>query len=122
MNPVDLDFVKRYVALWNEPKAARRRQTIEELWTADGANYTPSIQAVGYDAIDARVTSSYERYIAPGTHHFRAHQPPTSHHGVVMVTWAMVTLPDEGLVSVGVEFLRLDNFGRIVSDHQFIVK
>ena len=52
MNPVDLDFVKRYVALWNEPKAARRRQTIEELWTADGANYTPSIQAVGYDAID----------------------------------------------------------------------
>lgn len=53
--------------------------------------------------------SSNERgHIGPGKYHFRTHLPPAGHHGVVKVTWAMVTLPDEAVASIGVEFLVLE--------------
>lgn len=121
MNEGGLDFAARYVSLWNEPDRVVRRKAIEELWAPDGANYTPSTQAIGYDALEARVTSSYDTYIAPGKYYFRSHLPPAGHHSVVKVTWAMVTIPEEEVASIGVEFLVLDNQGRIASDHQFII-
>ncbi len=122
MNDVNLEFVERYVALWNEPAAEVRRRTIEQLWAPDGANYTQSMQAVGYDALDRRVTSAYEDYVGSGKYTFRSHLPPVGHHGVVKVTWEMVTVPEEEIASIGVEILVLDDQGRIASDHQFIVE
>ncbi len=122
MNKVTLDFVDRYVALWNEPDAKVRRRTIEELWAPDGANYTGSKQAVGYEALDVRVTSAYDAYVGSGNFTFRSHLPPVGHHGVVKVTWEMVTVPGEVIASIGIEFLVLDVQGRIASDHQFIVQ
>jgi hypothetical protein len=122
MNEVNLDFVDRYVSLWNEPDAEVRRRTIEDLWLPDGANYTQSIQAVGYDALDVRVTSAYKEYVGSGKYSFRPHLPAVGHHGVVKVTWEMVTVPEEEIASIGIEFLVLDDMGRIASDHQFIVQ
>ena len=52
MNEVNLDFVDRYVALWNEPDAEVRRRTIEDLWAPDGTNFTPSIEALYVPNID----------------------------------------------------------------------
>ncbi len=120
MNERNVDFVERYVTLWNEPDAKLRRRTIKDLWTAEGANYTQASQAVGHDALYARVTAAYEDYVGSGKYFFRTHLPPASHHGVVKVTWEMVTVPDEEVASIGIEFLALDDQGRISSDHQFI--
>jgi hypothetical protein len=122
VNVVDLEFVERYVALWNEPDAEARRRTIEDLWAPNGTNCTQSTQAVGYDAIDVRVTSAYEDYVGSGKYSFRSHLPPVGHHGVVKVTWEMVTIPESEIASIGIEFLVLDDQGRIASDHQFIVQ
>jgi hypothetical protein len=122
MNVVNLEFVDRYVALWNEPDAEVRRRTIEGLWAPDGANYTQSMQAVGYDALDVRVTSAYEAYVGSGRYTFRSHLPPVGRHGVVKVIWEMATVPEEEIASIGIEFLVLDDQGRIASDHQFIVQ
>jgi hypothetical protein len=44
------------------------------------------------------------------------------HRGVVKVAWEMMTVPEEEIASIGIEFLVLDDQGRIVSDHQFIVE
>jgi hypothetical protein len=41
---------------------------------------------------------------------------------VVKVTWEMVTVPDDKFASIGVEFLVLDDQGRIASDHQFVIQ
>jgi hypothetical protein len=114
-------FIDRYVALWNEPDAAARRNTIEELWTSDGANYTASMEAIGYDALERRVTSAYEAYVGTGQYQFRSAEPAAAHHNAAAVRWEMVTVPDGDIASVGLEFLVLDDDGRIVSDHQFIV-
>ena len=32
------EFTERYVALWNEPDAERRREQIRRLWSEDGAH------------------------------------------------------------------------------------
>jgi hypothetical protein len=119
---MDLEFVDRYVELWNEPDAQVRRRTIEELWAPGGANYTASKGWVGYDALEARVSSAYEAYVSGGKYLFRTHLPPVGHHGTVKVTFEMVSIPDGEVASIGIEFLVLDERGRISSDHQFIVR
>jgi hypothetical protein len=112
-------LVDRYLAMWNEPDAAARRATIEAQWAPNAANYTATIDAVGYDAIEARVSAAHEKYVATGQHHFRLHQPYVAHHGAVRVWWEMATVVDGTVAAVGQEFLVLDDDGRIVSDHQF---
>lgn len=59
------ELVERYVAVWIEPDADRRRKAIAELWTEDGVQLlqppqeireaaaalgvTPTLEARGYD-------------------------------------------------------------------------
>jgi hypothetical protein len=114
-------FVDCYMAMWNEPDARRRRAVIEELWAPDAANYTVSMEAVGHDAIEARVTRSYNLFVGTGAHTFRPAQPYAVHHGAMRVWWEMVALADGSIAATGHEFLVLDGAGRIVSDHQFPV-
>ncbi len=114
-------FVDRYMGMWNEPDAARRRATIEELWAPDAANYTASIEAIGHDAIEARVIRSYDAFVGTGAHTFRSAQPYVAHHGALRVWWEMVALADGTVAAMGHEFLLLDADGRITSDHQFPV-
>jgi hypothetical protein len=112
-------LVERYLAMWNEPDAARRRATIEAQWAPDAANYTVTIEALGRDAIEHRVTAAHEKYVATGEHRFQLHEPYVAHHGALRVWWEMVTVADGTVAAVGQEFLVLDGDGRILSDHQF---
>jgi hypothetical protein len=115
------ELVDRYVDLWNEADPAQRRATVEALWASDGANYTPTIEAIGFDQIDQRVTRSYDKYIGTGQFRFRRGGPALAHHQAVKVQWEMVETATDGVASVGLEFLVLDDDGRIRSDHQFVV-
>jgi len=116
-----LKFIDRYVEVWNEPDAKVRRATIESLWVPGGGNYTQSMEAIGYEALDDRVTRAYEAYVGSGTYRFRRVEPPVAHHGAVKVQWEMITVEDHSVASVGLEFLILADDGRIISDHQFMV-
>jgi hypothetical protein len=115
-------FLERYVGLWNETDAERRRKTIAELWAPDGANYTQSTQAVGHEAIETRVTRAYDAYVGSGRYRFRSVEPQAEHHNAVKLEWEMVSVTSGEVASVGLEFLLLDDDGRIISDHQFIVR
>jgi hypothetical protein len=114
-------FVARYMAMWNDPDPAARRATIESQWAPDAANSTLTMEAVGLDAIEARVTKAYESYVGTGLHRFQEHEPYVEHHGAVRVWWEMVAVADGTVAALGHEFLVLDGEGRIVSDHQFPV-
>ena len=117
------DLVRRYVELWNEPNPDLRRKTITALWTPDGANFTDSMEARGYDALDARVAAAYERYVGSGAFRFRALTSPVGHHGVTKFTWEMVRTDNPAEVaSVGLEFFVCADDGRIRADYQFIEK
>ena len=83
------DLVSRYVAVWNEPDPARRRQCIARLWAEDGAHFTPSLEARGYEAIEARVTGAHERFVRTEGYVFAAAHRGASHHDAVTFSWEM---------------------------------
>ena len=127
----------RYVGLWNEPDAQRRRVAVAELWTEDGVHIlqppremrqaaaapgiglTARLEARGHAALEARATSAYEEFIAPGTYTFRRQDNVERLGDVVKFNWEMVSASGE-VAGVGLEFLILAADGRIHSDYQFI--
>jgi hypothetical protein len=127
----------RYVELWNEPDPDRRRAIIAELWTEDGAHIlqppaevreiasrpgiglTARLEARGHAALEARATSAYEEFIAPGEFSFQRQDDAERLADVVKFRWQMVSTSGE-VAGAGLEFLVLAPDGRIRSDYQFI--
>jgi hypothetical protein len=113
-----MDVVDRYVAVWNEPSADQRRKRICSLWAPDGTTCYRLLDARGYDAIETRVTSSWDKWLQDGRYVFRS-RDAVCHHGVVKVNWEMVTTAGGEIQAVGLSFLVLTPDGRIQSDYQF---
>jgi hypothetical protein len=112
------DLIDRYVAVWNESNADERRKRIRALWAPDGATCYRLLDARGYDAIEARVTSSWDKWLREGKYVFRRKRV-ACHHDVVKFDWEMVTVPDGKVAADGLNFLILNADGRIQSDYQF---
>jgi hypothetical protein len=128
----------RYMALWNEPDADRRRRTIAELWTEDGRHLlqppeeiravaarpgvglTATLEARGYEEIEARVASAYEHWVGSEGLSFRGRDDAERLGDVVKLHWEAVAKDGE-VVAVGLSFLVLAANGRIERDYTFIV-
>jgi hypothetical protein len=80
---------------------------------------TARLEAVGLAALEARVTSAYEEFIAPGKFSFRRRDDVERLADVVKFRWEMV-FEDGEVAGVGLEFLVLAHDGRIRRDFQFI--
>jgi hypothetical protein len=131
------DLAERYVAMWNEEDPEERRAAVAELWAADGAQIlqppqeildqaarigfiNPVLEARGHHELEARVTRSYEEFIAPGEFRFRGPNDATQIGDVVKFEWEMVRVGDGEPVGAGLEFVILDPHGQIRLDYQFI--
>lgn len=134
INPQDL--AGRCIALWTEPDAALRRKAIQHLWAEDGAHIlqppaeireaaaalgfdSTILEASGHGALEARVTRSYERFIAPGQYTFRPRDDAVCLRNVVKFTWETVPADGGEAVSGGLEVLVLDEDGRSRTDYMF---
>jgi hypothetical protein len=111
----------RYVALWNEADAGARRQAIAALWAPDGQHYVKTREARGHVALEERVTGSYEKNVRDGGYRFRSANNAQLLRNVVTFNWEMVPADGGEIAAVGLEFIVLDDQGRIVTDYQFIV-
>jgi hypothetical protein len=138
MAGIDLNtLTDRYVAVWSEPDAERRRAAVRELWSPDAVHVLQPpqemrqaaeglgfdrlvLEARGHDALELRVTRAYEEFVAPGTFAFRSCGDPDRLHNVVKFRWEMVPRDGGDVAGVGLEILILGADGRIVSDYQFI--
>ena len=127
----------RYVAVWNEADADRRRQMVAELWTEDGLHtlqppiemkeiasrpgleMTARLEARGHDELAIRVSAAYAMFIQSGEYSFRRHDDAERVADAVKFRWEMVSASGE-VAGVGLEFLVLAGDGRIVRDYQFI--
>ena len=132
------ELAEKYVALWNEPDADRRRRMIAELGTQDGRHIlqppqeirataaqpgiglTALLQARGYEEIEARAASAYEHWVGSEGLSFRARDDAARLGDVVKFHWEAVARNDEVLVT-GLSFLVLAADGRIERDYTFIV-
>ena len=131
-------FADKYLALWNEPDADRRRRTIAELWTEDGRHIlqppeeireiaarpgltmTAILEARGYEEIEARATSVYEHWVGSEGLSFRGRDEAARLGDVVKFHWEAVGKDGEAF-AVGLDFLVLTADGRIERDYTFVV-
>jgi len=112
-------FVDRYVNIWNEPDAERRRRTIRELWQEDARHLARTIEAAGHDGIETRVTNAYEKWVKEKGNIFRL-RDLDGHHGTIKLRWEMLPAAGGEVISIGFDFLVLGDDGRIRTGYQFI--
>jgi hypothetical protein len=127
----------RYVALWNEPDADRRRRMIAELWTAGGSQIlqppqemreiaaspgiglAATLEAQGHAELEARAATAYEHWVGSEGLSFRRRDDAERLGAVVKFHWEAVAKDGE-LFAVGLNFLVLAADGRIERDYAFI--
>ena len=131
-------LAEKYVALWNEPDADRRRRMIAELWTDDGTHILQPPQEIravaarpgiglpailvarGHQEIQARAASAYEHWVGSEGLSFRGREDAERLGDVVKFHWEAVTKDGE-LFGLGLNFLVLAADGRIERDYTFVV-
>ena len=113
-------LVTRYIAVWNEPDAQRRRERVAELWGDSGQSLQRVLDPRGIDAISARVAASHDKWVAGRGFEFRVSGTPQAHHDAVLCNWAMGPRGGDEVVSLGLSFLLLDAHGLLHSDLQFV--
>jgi hypothetical protein len=107
-----------YVAAWNEPDAARRSSAIAALWAPDAPGHN---RAGGYAALTKLTLAG------PGTSarregvRYRAAPTARLRGDVVTFRWEMLLADSETVLAGGLEFLIVDDDGRILADHPFAV-
>lgn len=115
------EIAERYAAIWNERDAHARRVAIEKLWRADGHHFVNATHVQGFDGLEQRVRASHEKNVRDAGHRFRISGPARQLPGVVTFTWHMVQPASNVVLATGLEFLEVDDEGRILRDWQFIV-
>jgi hypothetical protein len=131
------ELADRYLALWNEPDADRRRRTIGELWTQDarhfvqppkeiraiatqpGIGLTAILEARGHEEIEARVASAYEHWVGSEGLSFRRRDDSEQLGDVLKFHWEALGKDGE-LFAVGLHVLVLAADGRIERDYTFV--
>jgi hypothetical protein len=134
----ETQLAEKYMALWNEPDAGERRRMIAELWTEDGRHIlqppqeireiaaqpgiglTATLEARGYEAIEARAASAYEHWVGSEGLSFRGRDDADRLGDAVKFHWEAVGKDDQ-VVAVGLNFLLVGADGRIVRDYTFVV-
>jgi hypothetical protein len=109
----------RYVAVWNEKDEARRRDAIAALWVPNGQHYVQGRKAQGYEELEKRIQGSHEKNVRDDGNRFRA--LPGARHlpGVVTFYWEMLPANADTVLVTGLEFLIINDDGRILVDYQF---
>jgi hypothetical protein len=131
----EMKLVDRFVAIWNEPSAERRRAIVREVWTEDALHVfeppqevldaaaalrvTAVFQARGHGELEDRIARAYQEFVAPGQLSFRLSGQAKRVADAVRFTWEMVS-GDGAVAATGLEFLVLAADGRIRLDYQFI--
>jgi hypothetical protein len=114
------ELVDRYLAIWHETDPDARRAAIAKIWSKDALVCTGANDYTGRDAIDARVTTAHEKWVAQEGYVFRRLGDADIHHDGVRIRWEMVPAGGGEAASTGVQFLLLDADGLARVDYQFI--
>jgi hypothetical protein len=102
----------RYVAAWNEPDAGRRLEGIDALWAPGAASH-------GFGALGKLMLGSSRGNGRREGVRFRAAPNARRRRDVVTFRWEMLLVDSETVLATGLEFLVVDDEGRILVDHPF---
>jgi hypothetical protein len=108
----------RYVAAWNEPDAAKRFSAIAALWAPDAPRRERGA-ARGYGARAKLLSGAPEKDAGREAIRFRAAPSARLRSDVVTFRWEMLLGESETVLASGLEFLVVDDEGKILLDHPF---
>lgn len=80
------DLIDRYIAIWNETDAERRRDLIARTWTEDSTYLDPLMRGEGHGGIDAMIRGVQAQF--PGLR-FRRASDVDAHSDRVRFTWEL---------------------------------
>ena len=109
----------RYVAAWNEPDPIKRSSAIAALWAPDAP--PGAREPRGYGALSRLVVGSTARKDGGSGVRFRAARSARIRGDVLTFRWEMLLADSETTLASGLEFLIVDDDGRILLDHPFAV-
>jgi hypothetical protein len=105
-----------YVAAWNEPDAAKRSSAIAALWAPDALGHKGPR---GYASLTKLTPGAPGRNSGREGVRYRAAPTARLRGDVVTFRWEMLLADTETVLAGGLEFLIVDNDGRILADHPF---
>lgn len=112
-------FLTRYMAMWHEPDAARRREIVAALFAADGECYTGKSASRGIDEVAARVTRSHDQWVAQKGYRFQPAGNTDRHHHVLKFFWHMLPKGGGKVEAMGLDLFVFDADGRVRTLYQF---
>jgi len=114
-------IAERYVAVWSESDAARRREAVKELWAEDGVEYVEETEFRGHAALDARIAAAYETFVGSGRFAITVADDVRWHHDVITMTVHLTTPSGESAWAArAVLLIGADDLIR--QDYQFVVQ
>jgi hypothetical protein len=105
-----------YIAAWNEPDAAKRSSAIATLWAPDALSRKG---ARGYAPLTRLTLAGPGKTAGREGVRFRAAPTARLRGDVVTFRWEMLLADSETVLAGGLEFLIVDDDGRILADHPF---
>lgn len=114
-----LTFIARYVGMWHEPDAARRRAIVEQLWAPDAENTSRRFASRGLEDIVARVARAHDEWVAQKHFVFRPVGNTDAVGNVVKFFWEMVPRDGGAREALGLDIFVLQEDGRIRALYQF---
>jgi hypothetical protein len=111
-------LVYDYVAVWNESDPQERRRRIEQVWSPSGRTCFRLLDARGYDEIEKRVTTSWEKWLTEAKYLFKP-KNMAIHHNAIKFEFVMVAVETGNVEANGLSFLLFDEQLRIEQDIQF---
>lgn len=106
---------ERYLAIWNETDAARRRALIAESWSEAATYIDPLMRGEGHEQINSLVEAVQTRF--PGFR-FALIGTPDGYGDNLRFSWGLGPANGEALIK-GTDFARLED-GKLKSVHGFI--
>ena len=102
-------LIDDYIAAWNEPDAARRRELVAAAFTEDATYLDPVMEGAGTDGIDAMIAGARAQFAGA---RFELAGAPDAHHDVVRFTWYLRG-PDGAKLATGYDYGTIAPDGRL---------
>jgi hypothetical protein len=115
------DIARRYVAVWSEPDAGRRRAAIAALWAEDGVEFVETARFRGHGELEARIAEAYDMFVGSGRYTAESAGDVFGHHDAVTFTVRLVT-GDGDVAWAARVFLVVGEDDLIRYDYQFTVQ
>ena len=111
------ELVVRYISVWNERDAKRRRELIAKTWADNGSYIDAHRHGVGHQAIDALINTAQEQF--PG-YQLRLVSGIEAHNSYMRFSWAAGGLERAPLYLQGTDFGVIASDGRLTSVTGFV--